>query len=198
MEIEPTLYRLAARAMFAPFGGLDFLRQRSLDALQITSGDKVLELGCGPGDITAQLLARGASVHAIDNSPEMLKVAGRQAPGAELERADLRSYVPAATYDGVILAFVLHELAIDDVARVVVRAAAALNSGSRIVILDHAAPVGSGGASWRAILRGIESRKIDAWLDLDVARIVRNAGIEEPFREDLANGRAQLIFGTKR
>jgi SAM-dependent methyltransferase len=38
----------------------------------LTPGCSVLELGCGVGRMTRPLLARGCSVTAVDNSPEML------------------------------------------------------------------------------------------------------------------------------
>jgi trans-aconitate methyltransferase len=196
MEIEPTLYRLAARAMFAPFGGLESLRRRLLDALELKPGARVLELGCGPGDLTAQLLARGARVHAIDHSLEMLSVAAKEAPGAQLERADVRSFTSNERYDAVVIAFVLHELPAEDVKGVIERAAGALASGGRLAILDHAVPAGSGASVWRSILRGVESRKIDGWLGLDVPALVRGAGMQPYLREDLADGRAQLIVST--
>ena len=197
MEIEPTLYRLAARAMFTPFGGVESLRRRTLDALSLAPGARVLELGCGPGDITAELIARGARVHAIDNSLEMLREAARKAPGAELERADIRSFTPAVLYDAVLIAFVLHELPIQDVKEVISRAISALDEGGRLAIVDHAVPAGFSGTTWRAILRGVESRKIDDWLALDVASILAASGMKQQISETLADGRVQLIVATR-
>ena len=191
-------YRLAARAMVAPFGGLDSMRRRLLDALELKPGTRVLELGCGPGDLTAELLARGAKVHAVDRSLEMLSVAAERAPGADFERADLRNFAPQGVYDVVLIAFVLHELDIEDAKDVIERATSVLNVGGRLAIIDHALPPGSGRTSWKAILRGVESRKIDEWLNLDVAAVVRHAGMEDQVREDLADGRAQLIVATRR
>lgn len=179
--------------MFAPFGGLDSLRRRALDALGLKRGARVLELGCGPGDLTAELIARGAKVHAVDRSLEMLSVAAKQAPGAELERADLRSFTAPGPYDAVLIAFVLHELPVEDVGAVIERAAHALDTGGRLVILDHALPTGFAGILWKSILRGIESRKIDQWLEVDVAAAVAAAGMQNPVRQELADGKAQLI-----
>jgi demethylmenaquinone methyltransferase/2-methoxy-6-polyprenyl-1,4-benzoquinol methylase len=198
VQIEPLFYRLAARAMFAPFGGLDSMRRRLLDALELKPGERVLELGCGPGDITAGLLSRGATVHAIDRSLEMLSVAAKRAPGANLERADLRNFAPQGAYDVVLIAFVLHELDIEDAKDVIARATSVLDSGGRLAIIDHALPPGFGRTSWRAILRGVESRKIDAWLDLDVSAVLSDAGMGDQIREELAEGRAQLIIATRR
>jgi len=44
----------------------------------LPSGARILELGCGAGGDTAQMLARGFDVHATDGSPEMAAVASRR------------------------------------------------------------------------------------------------------------------------
>jgi hypothetical protein len=44
----------------------------------------------------------------------------------------------------------------------------------------------------------VESRKIDAWLDLDVSAVLSDAGMGDQIREELAEGRAQLIIATRR
>lgn len=51
-------------------------------------GDTVLEIGPGPGGLTAQLVARGARVVAIERDPEMLEELAGRAPGAEVLLAD--------------------------------------------------------------------------------------------------------------
>src|SRR5829696_1563679 len=79
---EATLYRFAAHALFTPFGGLTVIRRAAIDALRLRPGTRVLELGCGPGDVTAQLLERGTIVEAVDGSPEMLSAAAARAPAA--------------------------------------------------------------------------------------------------------------------
>ena len=46
-----------------------------LQAAGIRAGSRVLDLGCGQGDLTLALLARGADVTALDISPGMVDVA---------------------------------------------------------------------------------------------------------------------------
>src|SRR5687767_13377298 len=46
-----------------------------LSAAAIGPGTRVLDLGCGQGDLTLALLERGATVTAIDISPRMIEVA---------------------------------------------------------------------------------------------------------------------------
>src|SRR5687768_17004452 len=97
-DLGPSLYRLASRLMFAPFGGLEEIRRRALDTLDLRPGTSVLELGCGPGEITAALVARRVRVDAVDQSEAMLRAAAERVPDARFERADVRRYVPHSLY----------------------------------------------------------------------------------------------------
>lgn len=57
----------------------------------IEPGQRVLDLGCGVGDQSAELVARGARVIGVDINPELLEAArSRGLPGAEFRLADLR------------------------------------------------------------------------------------------------------------
>ena len=51
---------------------LPYLGEVELISTEIPNGASVLEMGCGVGRVTKQLLAKGYYVTAIDNSPEML------------------------------------------------------------------------------------------------------------------------------
>jgi ubiquinone/menaquinone biosynthesis C-methylase UbiE len=63
-----------------------------LDALPPVSGQTVLDLGCGVGDLAAALATRGARVIGVDLSEEMLTAArSRDLPQAEFRIADLRA-----------------------------------------------------------------------------------------------------------
>lgn len=70
---------------------------------------EVLELACGPGTWTPQLLRHAAHVTAVDAAPEMLALA-RTRVGAEQHRvqfvqADLFSWRPERRYDAVFFGF---------------------------------------------------------------------------------------------
>ncbi len=76
----------------------EYRRQRAwrewptvLDALPSLDGRTVLDLGCGAGDVTAELVARGARVIGVDGNGELLAAARAQGlPNADFLRADLR------------------------------------------------------------------------------------------------------------
>lgn len=62
------------------------------DALPPLAGQTVLDLGCGPGDLAAEVVARGAHVIGFDLNEELLREArSRRLANAEFRQADLRS-----------------------------------------------------------------------------------------------------------
>jgi trans-aconitate methyltransferase len=48
---------------------------QALALCPITRGQQVLDLGCGPGDLAAELAARGLAITGIDQDPELLAAA---------------------------------------------------------------------------------------------------------------------------
>ena len=107
----------------------------------ISPGVRVLDLGCGQGDLTIYAIERGAEVTAIDVSPGMVSVTEQRVrathPGArpvfvvapfELAR------LPAGAYDLVIGRFILHHL---DVPRAAAGLAQVLRGGGKAVFLEN-------------------------------------------------------------
>jgi trans-aconitate 2-methyltransferase len=64
----------------------------------------VVDLGCGPGNLTALLAERWpeATVSGLDSSPEMVAAARRDVSGVGFEVADLRDWQPAAPVDVLV------------------------------------------------------------------------------------------------
>jgi trans-aconitate methyltransferase len=77
----------------------------ALDAFR-PSGN-VLELACGPGVWTGQLLRHAAAVTAVDASPGMLAIAAARVPDkrVRLIEADLFTWKPDRRYDVVFFGF---------------------------------------------------------------------------------------------
>ncbi|MDT7580339.1 MAG: trans-aconitate 2-methyltransferase, partial [Pseudonocardiales bacterium] len=69
---------------------------------------RVVDLGCGPGNLTALLAARwpSAVVEGVDSSAEM--VAAARAAGVDAHRVDVAGWTPAPDTDVVISNAVLH------------------------------------------------------------------------------------------
>ena len=70
---------------------------------------RVLELACGPGVWTGQLLRHAAEVTAVDASPEMLALAAARVGDQRVRfvQADLFDFVPDRRYDVVFIGFFL-------------------------------------------------------------------------------------------
>ena len=63
-----------------------------IDALHRTRGERVLDIGCGPGRHTYELARRGFVAHGIDISKRFIDLAEADAPpGATFERLDARA-----------------------------------------------------------------------------------------------------------
>lgn len=72
-------------------------------ALSLRPGDRVLDVGCGPGRHAHELAARGVLVHGIDISQRFIDVAKASAPpSATFERLDARSMPFEQEFDAVI------------------------------------------------------------------------------------------------
>ncbi len=94
-------------------------------------GERILDLGCGTGHLTAQIAEAGSEVVGIDSSPQMVEEATRLYPRIRFEVADARDFALDDAFDAVFSNAVLHwvkepEKAIDCVRR-------ALKSGGRFV-----------------------------------------------------------------
>jgi ubiquinone/menaquinone biosynthesis C-methylase UbiE len=129
-------YDWMSRGLLAPFGGDTRFRIGVVDLWSIRPGDRVLELGCGTGLMTRQLLDRGAIVTGVDRSIPMLARARKRAPEATLVEHDVPTYKPDGVYDRVICSYILHELDRDQRATTLVMARDALAPGGLVGVVD--------------------------------------------------------------
>ena len=74
-----------------------------VSALGLRAGDRVLDVGCGPGRHAHELAHRGLVVHGIDISQRFIDLATQGAPsGATFERLDARSLPFYEEFDAAI------------------------------------------------------------------------------------------------
>jgi len=72
-------------------------------ALGLRAGDRVLDVGCGPGRHAYELARRGITVHGVDISQTFIDLAREDAPpGATFERLDARHLSFDAEFDAAI------------------------------------------------------------------------------------------------
>lgn len=136
------------------------------DALPETC-EKVLELGCGTGILTARIRNAypAAAVTCIDSSPAMLAVA-REKPELEVVSfigGDIRGPWPAGPYDAVVSAFCLIALDPEERQATITRAYDVLRPGGVFVT----------GCVFRPERREEEMQFIADW-----ERFMRNAGLD--------------------
>jgi ubiquinone/menaquinone biosynthesis C-methylase UbiE len=83
-----------------------------LDAAQVSSGMSILDVGCGPGYVSAAAVERGAKPAGLDFSGEMVAIATRMFPHIEFREGDAQHLPFAdATFDRVLANFALLHLA---------------------------------------------------------------------------------------
>jgi ubiquinone/menaquinone biosynthesis C-methylase UbiE len=195
-----TRYDLLNSAIFLPSGGSRRVRRALVEALDIRPGHRVLELGCGTGQVTAELLAAGADVTALDALPEMLVAARRRAPAATFVQGDANESDLGTGHDRAVVSFVLHNLDAAGRAALLRRATDSLGAGGRIGILDWCSPRNRVAArAWRAFLGWLEpSATVTEVLDGAIAADADRAGLRVEARHTVANGRAEVIVLTDR
>lgn len=173
-----------------------------VDALAAFAGPepRVLDLGCGPGSLSARVLQRlpGATVVAIDTDPVLLAI-GRGALGAnqhlrfldsDLREDWVRTLPSPGPYDAAVSTTALHWLDLEQLVRLygtlagVLRPGAVFLDGDR-VDFDHdqaaiAAGVSEVRAGWPEAPAGAED--YDAWWSAAVAEPALAAEVGERAR----------------
>ena len=134
-----------SRAIEEVYGTADVVAQRRavLAALAPRPGERVLDLGCGPGFLAADLAAAvgpGGRVHGVDASPSMLALArGREAAASaaplELSEGDVEALAfPDASFDAAACTQVYEY--VDGIEGALAEARRVLAPGGRLAVLD--------------------------------------------------------------
>ncbi|MCY2965599.1 MAG: methyltransferase domain-containing protein [Planctomycetota bacterium] len=102
-----------------------------VELLAPQSGERILDLGCGTGQLTAEIAKSGADVVGIDNSAKMLDEARRNHPGIRFQQGDARTFAVDEPFDALFSNAVLHWVKPPEQA--VGRIHAAIKPGGRFV-----------------------------------------------------------------
>ncbi|MFC4599578.1 class I SAM-dependent methyltransferase [Cohnella hongkongensis] len=76
--------------------------------LSPAEGEKILDFGCGTGDLAARIAAAGAEVHGIDISPEMVERARTKYPQLSFRCVNGMDWAADFRYDAVFSNAALH------------------------------------------------------------------------------------------
>jgi arsenite methyltransferase len=121
----------------------DARRRRELAraALAAAPGERILDVGCGPGFYCAELLAEvgeSGAVTGVDSSPAMLALAARRCAGHDnvelLEGEALTLPVPDESFDAALTVQVIEYVA--DVEKALAELRRVLRPGGRVLVWD--------------------------------------------------------------
>src|SRR5271165_1641597 len=72
-----------------------------LELLEAKSGERILDVGCGTGHLTAKIATNGAQVTGVDRSAEMIQEAREAYPALRFEVMDARELKFPEKFDAV-------------------------------------------------------------------------------------------------
>jgi SAM-dependent methyltransferase len=159
--------------------GLPFERWLLARVAGHAGGGPVVEVGAGPGHVTAFLAELGADAQGIDLSPGMVEEARRRFPDGDYQVGDLRKLMrptSAPGWSAVLAWYSLIHLAASELPGALAALTRPLASGGWLVLALHA---------------GAEVRHVDEWFDApvdldlvmhdpaDVAALVEGAGLRD-------------------
>ena len=99
----------------SPAGKLRWQRRVKMLTTHLKSSDKVLEIGCGTGYFTKEIVKTGALVNAIDISPELLNIAKQEITETNVSFVIENAYdlsFKENSFDSIVGSSVLHHLEI--------------------------------------------------------------------------------------
>src|SRR5579859_263471 len=102
-----------------------------VELLAPQAGERILDMGCGTGALTAEIAERGVEVLGVDRSEEMISQARRKFPPLKFEAMDARELRFNSEFDAVFSNAVLHW--IPQAKQVILGVAHALKPGGRFV-----------------------------------------------------------------
>jgi arsenite methyltransferase len=168
----------------------DVARRRGLvrSFLAAAPGERILDVGCGPGFLAAELhqeVGPAGSVVGVDASPAMLALAVRRCqgrPNVTFHKGDAASLpVADASFDAAVCVQVLEYVA--DTLAALRELYRALRPGGRVVVWD----IDWATVSWHSRDRGRMARVLEAWdehlahpsLPQVLAPALRSAGFQD-------------------
>jgi ubiquinone/menaquinone biosynthesis C-methylase UbiE len=167
-----------------------------IDQADLRPGHRVLEIGCGTGNMTTLVkrLHPSVDVVGLDPDPKALerarRKADRQGAALRLDRgfSDALPY-PVASYDRVLSAFMFHHLERDQKAQSLHEIRRVLRPGGALHLLDFGGPQGNPEGFLAGLLHRGEHGRGNA--PETILALMRHAGLENP--AEMAHQRT--IFG---
>ena len=176
----------------------DPVQRASLEALELSPTDRLLDVGCGTGAASRAAAETGASVLGVDLSPEMVKEAKTLAGTREnlaFEVADVEHLpFPDGRFTAVLCSNAFHhypdpEGAVAEMARV-------LAPGGRLALGDATSDLLAARIADR-FLRWFEPGHVRLYRSAELGAFVRGAGLERVQLRRLNDGGFGIVRGVK-
>jgi SAM-dependent methyltransferase len=156
------------------------------DLAGVAVGQRVLDVGCGPGALTAELAARvgAAAVAAVDPSEPFVAAARARNPGVEVQQASAEQLpFPDATFDAALAQLVVHFMA-DPVAGLgEMRRVTRPDGVVAACVWDHAGGQGPLSPLWDAVREldpdATDESRLAGSREGDLERLFGEAGLRE-------------------
>jgi arsenite methyltransferase len=162
-------------------------RRRVIDALDLQPGERVLDIGSGPGFLACEIAAvvgEGGSVHGVDPSASMLAIAAHRErmPGSapvEFRHGDaLELPYPDASFDAAVCTQVYEY--VEDMPTALAEARRVLRPGGRLLVLDtdwdSIVWRSSDRERMRRVLAAWDEHLVDPHLPARLTGLLRDAG----------------------
>jgi ubiquinone/menaquinone biosynthesis C-methylase UbiE len=114
-----------------------FLRPRQVIAERV-KGQRMLDVCCGSGDLSAQLAAAGCHVVGVDSSERMVSYAREKRTAAQFEVMDASAMPFEHEFDAAVISLALHALSPLVRERVWEAMVRAVTAGGLLIALDYA------------------------------------------------------------
>lgn len=145
LESAPDRYDAGMRIL--TLGRVGRLHAAVAESAAVRPRMRILEIGCGTGAVTERLVALGAQVTALDQSPEMLERARRRLAGAppaavrwmERTAAEIDA-LPEASFDAIVLSLCLSDMSAGERAFTLRQAARLLGNDGVLAVADEVIP----------------------------------------------------------
>lgn len=168
------------------------LRRATIEQAGVRPGERVLEVGCGTGDVAiaaGKRVGAGGAVYGIDPAPEMVAVAREKAVAAgvaaEFQIGVIEALAfPDASFDLVLSSLMMHHLPHDLKRSGMAEIARVLKPGGRLLIVDAKRPT----SRWA---RTLSDLMLHSTLDegiQDLPALLREAGFSQVQAGDLRFG----------
>ena len=119
------------------YSEIDYCKTYIDEFIATLSGKKVLDIGCGAGQITDYLTQKGNDAIGIDFSEELLKIAKQNFPSSKFILADICEYEQKERVNGIITKDVLFHLSDENLVSVLQKFRRMIKpNGNLCIIMD--------------------------------------------------------------